>query len=135
MPYIVTTKRPGKYGPQHYAHEADRRDLRAVATLEEARVAMWHAVPACDCKVACEYEAACAKAFRLPESGGTVGPLPDGTVIEVEPWSTERAVEWLRERDLLAEIDHRELSSQTLDLIAVDHFNAREAGQGQEKTR
>lgn len=91
MPYIVTTKR-------RYHEGANRADgspyltvsRRAVATLEEAR---WFAQnPGWRYGVSDGYTAAegedAAKVLRaarsLPESGGTVGPLPDGTVIEVE---------------------------------------------------
>lgn len=63
----------------------------AVATLEEAHETA---------REACLYAPgsvetiaqAIREAFALPESGGKVGPLPDGTVIEVErvEWSVLR---------------------------------------------
>jgi hypothetical protein len=73
MPYIITT----------------RETRRAVATLDEARGAVWRIITDADIDdrpgtrrtwATVERE----KAMALPAAGGTVGPLPDGTVIEVE---------------------------------------------------
>lgn len=80
-PYIVTTKHEGRYpGALH------PQSRRAVATLEEAREAANDAVgsrmPEHRADVG-DYIDAMADADNLPEAGGTVGPLPDGTVIEV----------------------------------------------------
>jgi hypothetical protein len=79
MTYVVTTYRPGNKRP---IEDGDRYSRREVATLEEA-------------------QARCVQIMResprdsdstvfwrgvirdLPEPGGTVGLLPDGTVIEV----------------------------------------------------
>ena len=91
MPYIITTIRPDTdYGdvpedadPDVIAAMIEAKDSRrAVATLEEAREAVSDAL----------YEnGAEPDSWRLaeqfdtmPESGGTIGPLPDGTMIEVE---------------------------------------------------
>lgn len=128
MPFIVTTKRLGKYGPQHYAHEADVFSRVAVATLEERQVfdsdewrkagydqpegngRFWHNALILETHleragVGIRREELAtvlflhngrqstgrivsimrpAGSWLIPESGGTVGPLPDGTVIEVE---------------------------------------------------
>lgn len=80
MPFTVTTTRPDALDAAHHrlgiATEASSRVVsrRAVATLEEAQ-AWAHG------GMDMFYEAALA----IPETGGKVGPLPDGTVIEVEP--------------------------------------------------
>jgi N6-adenosine-specific RNA methylase IME4 len=63
MSYIVTTKRPG-----------EPEITRTVATLERAHDEA-------------ELASGLARKYvedRIAESGGTVGPLPDGTLIEVE---------------------------------------------------
>ena len=76
-PYVITTKR--ETGDDPYEHEP-LVSRRAVATLEEARDLVW--------------ESARSSTFdphdwnkpinEIPDTGGTVGPLPGGTVIEVE---------------------------------------------------
>jgi hypothetical protein len=88
MPYIITTMRP--------ANEAERREGyalaqtskygRAVATLKEARQDARNIIEdhAQQPGWTAEYIEARETARALPESGGTIGPLPDGTVIEVE---------------------------------------------------
>jgi hypothetical protein len=76
MPYIVTTrqKRRAPVTDERYmAHLS----TRAVATLEEA-----HRI--CDDAFAATGLGAHYTLVVPGESGGTVGPLPDGTVIEVE---------------------------------------------------
>jgi hypothetical protein len=83
MPYIVTTKRPDAQ-PYNPAHANIWRPVsrRAVATLDAARRACLGVLDAAHLQGSpvAVYRAA----VDLPESGGTVGPLPDGTVIEVE---------------------------------------------------
>jgi hypothetical protein len=72
-PYIVTIKRVYSIGTDHGVGES----RRAVATLDEAHEYVWNLLdsdPATD-----------QTKVSLAESGGTVGPLPDGTVIEVAP--------------------------------------------------
>lgn len=101
MPYIITTAGKLADGTLH-----QWGDPVAVATLEEAREeAKNHAdnLPIED-KAGPWYRAIDA----LPESGGSVGPLPDGTIIEVSrvAWGT------------IAEL----APSDTLDPIAA--FNA-----------
>jgi hypothetical protein len=70
MPYIICVNRPG------YMPEADPV---AVITLEEARAAAWALV--FDSK---SQHIDGSEVDALPESGGTIGPLPDGYVIEVQ---------------------------------------------------
>jgi hypothetical protein len=83
-PYIITTKRPGEVFP--LADQGWHISRRAVATLEGANEAVHriaHDLPG-------KWQiTTLAKYTPLPESGGTVGPLPNGTVIEVEQvgWS------------------------------------------------
>ena len=80
MPYIIETLYP-------WADEREparrARARRAVATLDEARE------DALDAVWTQEYssrdpEPDLDAARALPEAGGTIGPLPDGTVIVVE---------------------------------------------------
>lgn len=76
MPYIVTTK-------------ASRR---AVATLDEARAVIRdHVVNA--------GVAHGTTADPITNSGGTVGPLPDGTVIEVRPVAVDELAGAVFDRD------------------------------------
>jgi hypothetical protein len=51
----------------------------------------------------------------LPESGGTIGPLPDGTVIEVEPanWDTLKP-DW---------------NAHDTDQTCCDAYNAQQGGE------
>ena len=80
--YIITTTTPdtdpGPKGPPQVTR-------RAVATLDEARTAVADIVRQ-------RYPDRHPKTLMVraaltmrPEQGGTVGPLPDGTVIEVRP--------------------------------------------------
>jgi hypothetical protein len=73
MPYTIATR-------QHPTYNGTVT-RRAVATLDEAREAIVAAgrIP----PSGHVYPAALMAAESLPESGGRVGPLPDGTVIEV----------------------------------------------------
>ena len=74
MPYIITTiPAPGAF---HDNGSPVFETRTAVATLDEAdlylqRLDQWQSVDVRD----------------LPAEGGTVGPLPDGTVIEMRPAS------------------------------------------------
>lgn len=87
MPYIVTTMPAGS------AAHPERMARRAVATLEEAReraedTVFDHLGPE---RMPDDRPVEFATYARnLPEEGGTIGPLPDGTVIEVERvrWET-----------------------------------------------
>jgi hypothetical protein len=79
MPYIVITKRLDS--STGWNDSGLRVSGRAVATLEEARR---EAGRACLGSTSLDLRNV-EQARTLPESGGTVGPLPDGTVIEVRP--------------------------------------------------
>jgi len=94
MPYIVTTKRP----PQPWAPAREKADRivsrRAVVTLEDDEPVIrdeWGArrlagsivydarEQALDGRDDETYQRLEEECWALPESGGTVGPLPDGT--------------------------------------------------------
>jgi hypothetical protein len=101
MPYIITTLDTARHGEpmeDQSAADVDGATRTAVATLEEARDKAHEAVHAAyraaypvhaDGRTGEHSDAQRAHRWRnieisnLPESGGTVGPLPDGTVIEV----------------------------------------------------
>lgn len=92
MPYIITTTTDnGTRGPQRFGVTR-----RAVATLDEARDAVHQSITA-DRRSAPFLEAVAA----LDDSGGTVGPLPDGTTFEVGrvEWDTLRADLTAEQRD------------------------------------
>ena len=115
MPYIITTTQSLETDVQ------GATDSRiAVATLEEARKTASHTVMRASVgHAAGDWRAVKFGARELPESGDTVGPLPDGTVIEV------RAVSWM---DLKIHTDlpgdpHGLLSESTI----LDAFNAVQA--------
>lgn len=94
MPYIVTTTKPTDpvfVGQIHMGThtrdewEATHVSRLAVATLEEAQQEAWGVVSGRPwLNDVSTYQAAADVAHSLAESGGTVGPLPDGTLIEVE---------------------------------------------------
>lgn len=94
MPYIITTRRPctccthcgysHREGSPECLHAQE--STGAVATLDEAQrygrrimadAGQWST----------------AAIDELPESGGTIGPLPDGTTIEVKRVSWSRLAE------------------------------------------
>jgi hypothetical protein len=81
MRYIVTTKRSRREGIPVSAVDYAVLSRREVATLEEARR---EAGRACLGSTSLDLRNV-EQARTLPDSGGTVGPLPDGTVIEVRP--------------------------------------------------
>lgn len=99
MPFIITTKRrlagrtmvpTADAGPQPLG--AERFEVvsrRAVATLEEAKVVAEDTLIAVAPAGldADEGERLLVAITELSESGGSVGPLPDGEVIDVEAWS------------------------------------------------
>ena len=81
-PYIVTTKRRDLFDVM--GADRDRWtevSSRTVDTLDEARQEVWN-----DClgEKGLVRELAYAQLTRFSRSGGTVGPLPDGTLITVE---------------------------------------------------
>jgi hypothetical protein len=93
MPYIITTTTPDPANTKDYGRFGDpvpnaptamgavrgcwppRVTRTAVATLDEARKHITRNAPQ-DLR---------KRVAALDQSGGTVGPLPDGTVIEVRP--------------------------------------------------
>jgi len=87
MPYIITTATPLRGEPVH--EPLDRITRTAVATLEEAREACYDVLIKLDNDPAPYFDAHFA-VDNMDDSGGSVGPLPDGTVIEVRPTTWER---------------------------------------------
>lgn len=97
MPYLVTTLKPHFSATGNYTDASGRAyDLEpdyqfAAATLKERQQLAFDAldtiVPALP---RAEWERWVAEINALPESGGRVGPLPDGTVIEVDQVSIAR---------------------------------------------
>ena len=87
MPFITTTKRPVDAGHPEAPRDGWPASRRAVATLEEVADRV-------DEQFADHSMSYRRVVLALPEAGGTVGPLPDGTVIEVHraPW--QRIWEW-----------------------------------------
>jgi len=78
MPYVITTGTP--WGRNLGARDKYAVTSRiAVATLDEARHAAWMATDLADTDQG-RFRTAIA---HFPADGGTIGPLPDGTVIEV----------------------------------------------------
>jgi hypothetical protein len=141
MPYIVTTKQAdgcihcgatsnlrwaGSFGGvAEYVCATDvcARRGRAVATLEEAR----------DCAALVGLGAMANDPpdsallrqtimLRITEQGGTIGPLPDGTVIEVEPTT------WEALDDATGAPHHRfyPLDESARHAEIIDAYNARE---------
>lgn len=127
-PYIITTT---TYPPGSPMPSGQSR--RAVATLEEAQRAARHEVSESLLRQpegVFEYdgcgawESAEANASVLPESGGTIGPLPDGTVIEVKP-ATWREIAPRRESPGILADEQAAWQRQV-----IDAYNAREAVHG-----
>jgi hypothetical protein len=73
MPYIIETSTPRYHSA--FGREVPHLTHTAVATLEEARKTIAPTILA----------ASPNHVWHLAEAGGTVGPLPDGAVIEVRP--------------------------------------------------
>jgi hypothetical protein len=115
-PYIVTTKRRGYMG-LGLVRSPRVVSRRAVATLEEANEAVHRIVHDLPGKWQITTLAKCTP---LPDSGGTVGPLPDGTVIEVEQ------ISWDDLRDQCPEHLPR-AEGQTRQAAILDAYNARQA--------
>lgn len=115
MPYIVkTTNSALAVAAQRAvdlrisnAHELcatrDATESRlAVATLDEARIGASMEVRQAELRadeqgIGTPWHDAEDACYDLPESGGTVGPLPDGTVIEVRQVDNGR-LSWIRPR-------------------------------------
>jgi hypothetical protein len=92
---------------------------RAVATLEEANTLATETVLKASMTPRQRAAHIIAAPFSVPSHGGTVGPLPDGTVIEVE-----HVAEATLRQMLPADVRQRVMYGDT-----VHAFNAREAGQ------
>jgi hypothetical protein len=90
MPYIITTH-------ARLTQTMPGPTTRiAVATLDEAREAAYSAVEDREPPIMVCFRLA-GECHDMSESGGTIGPLPDGTVIEVKPctWShLAKVVKW-----------------------------------------
>lgn len=125
MPFIVTTKRPTDQGFSLSEEPVHIVSRVAAATLEGAQRAIDTA--ARTILGDCEPQGAWAR--WQEHGGGTVGPFPDGTTIEVEPGNWE----WLATDAGLGEtvLGHMaacgDLEAQAKILAA---FNAREASHG-----
>jgi hypothetical protein len=132
MPYVVSTKRLHAITAAPGCDDYIATSCRAVATLEEARNAADEAVIAifdtavphvrlpvaryCQADEWSRIEYGFRDAVQaLPESGGTVGPLPDGTVIQVE------RVAWAYLEDEMDRLDG--VDRPMAEIIAA--FNAR----------
>ena len=123
MPYIITTINPqgaaeqDSDGRSYYVPTSTRT---AVATLDEARMVGVKALPAAMTIGGAGPNIAATKAlYALPQAGGTIGPLPDGTVVEVHQVDNARLAE-------LAGTTSRLQSGQAkLTSLIVAAFNAR----------
>jgi hypothetical protein len=114
MPYLVTTE-----------NLIGETKSLAVATLGEARqVVATITLPYALTVQPSEDEALSAACWAIPESGGTVGPLPDGRVIRVSTSPTQSSMRcdlrvWKSRLDTLR-VDDAEIAAAW-----VDAFNAR----------
>lgn len=139
-PFIVITKRPTDRGfslSEEPVHEVSRR---AVATLEEATAAAERAVRNCRDAAGTREAwdsayASLSAAANLAEAGGTVGPLLDGTLIEVKSETWVQVAYWggLRDRVLASSRQLGDPVDKVLkpfpshsEILAA--FNAQEAG-------
>lgn len=103
MPYIITTYQPDGF-PDHAMPDLLPANRTAVATLDEARDAAHKTIHAAyrtayplkprglggehsDAQRAHRWHNVDVK--KLTDAGGTIGPLPDGTVIEVREWTAD----------------------------------------------
>lgn len=101
MPYVITTRRYD----DPYAHDPALLDLSrvAVATLAEARETVGLILDEQDQS---RWPAELNPYAPVPESGGTVGPLPDGTIIEVTHVKWDELREDLRSRSIPLTYDY-----------------------------
>jgi hypothetical protein len=90
MPYIVTHRpQPKCIRDEMFPGIISRR---TVATLDEARKAAYAlAESAFPYKLTRAHGAMHEQVVALPDRGGTIGPLPDGTVIEVKRVTNHRS--------------------------------------------
>lgn len=87
-PYIVTAKRRWDDAATNTGGFSVESRL-AVATLDEARAFVGNEIADVAANTNRLYPALDKQHRELSESGGTVGPFPDGTVIEVAPTTTD----------------------------------------------
>jgi hypothetical protein len=95
MPYVITTG--ASWGKNLGARDKYAvTSRRAVATLADARAAANDAIYRGEGESdhAHHWQPFYVDADALPEHGGRVGPLPDGTVIEVEPLDWRALRKW-----------------------------------------
>ena len=119
MPYIITTRRRTST-PEGFDPPLTRR---AVATLEEARgYAAEQVRGALGVRKSWSIRKPEALALGLPEHGGTIGPLPDGTTIEVTPvcWN------WIIGAAEDAGVDTDAVHADGDDIAILDAYNAQE---------
>jgi hypothetical protein len=115
MPYIIETRTAEEHDGEFFYHPADTSRV-AVATLDEARTAAWDA--ACATGIVGLVGQWRRQAENLPEQGGSVGPLPDGTTIEVKQIRWEVLRGWVHGMGVSA---WREPQA-----TVIDAFNAQE---------
>jgi hypothetical protein len=122
MPYIIVTETPSPLDQQGVEPTIDRT---AVATLDEARWNVADAIGRAEWSTEAPgqpWDGAFTPDERgqadeaVSESGGTVGPLPDGTVIEV------RSVEWSALADHVADERDQHIRDSPDAILAA--FNA-----------
>lgn len=112
MPYIIVVNQPGCLPEQ---------DPYAVATIEEAREHLKCELPGTyEWLTDDDYAAMMEDVAALPESGGVVGPLPDGYVIEVQ------RVSWgdLDETGVLARAGVKFPDDEIVCREIIDAYNA-----------
>lgn len=122
MPYVITTKARKSPDPVVHLQVISRY---AVATLDEAHEAATLAVgvrriiadPGGDHEAACPaWDEPASVALALPASGGTVGPLSDGTTIKVDYGTWD---------DLVGPAGW---GTHTTEAAVVDAYNAAQGG-------
>jgi len=125
MPYTITTWHNEDAVPIPVIPKP-KDTRRAVATLEEARAAVNNALYRIEGEMDDPRPLAgfYAQADTLPESGGTIGPLPDGTVIEVRRRSWRDLSPYCRFHPD-AEIGDDPIDPTPAEII--DAYNARKA--------
>lgn len=112
MPYVITTRPCAEPPNEQHGVRAEILSRRAVATLEEARNALEREITGTPMTAQAEIDLLRA-VRRLLATDSTVGPFPDGTVIEVEAVNSWDLANTGVGGDTLAEI--------------IDAYNAREA--------
>lgn len=98
MPYIITTTTPdpGRRLPGRWDRRGHTITRRAVATPEGAQEAAGLAIHMLPGQISPQ---SLRQVLALGEEGGTVGPLHDGTVIEVKRVTTDALMGHVRMRE------------------------------------